>query len=87
MTMPEGSPFADDDVLNILLIGTDERTEAVNDADAFTHLNQLDGTETPPSSATTQRADSMILVSARHQCHVTAVSAARHRRADLAGRL
>ena len=45
MTMPEGSPFADDDVLNILLIGTDERTEAVNDADAFTHLNQLDGTK------------------------------------------
>ena len=43
--MPEGSPFADDDVLNILLIGTDERTEAVNDADAFTHLNQLDGTK------------------------------------------
>ena len=40
MTMPEGSPFADDDVLNILLIGTDERTEAVNDADAFTHLNR-----------------------------------------------
>ena len=45
MTRPEGSPFSDDNVLNILLIGTDERTEAVNDADAFTHLNQLDGTE------------------------------------------
>ena len=45
MTMPEGSPFSDDNVLNILLVGTDERTEAVNDADAFTHLNQLDGTE------------------------------------------
>ena len=43
--MPEGSPFSDDNVLNILLVGTDERTEAVNDADAFTHLNQLDGTE------------------------------------------
>ena len=27
MEMPEGSPFADEDVLNILLIGTDERTE------------------------------------------------------------
>lgn len=27
MTMPEGSPFSDDNVLNILLIGTDERTE------------------------------------------------------------
>ena len=49
MTMPEGSPFSDDNVLNILLIGTDERTEAVNDADAFTHLNQLDGTEDTPS--------------------------------------
>ena len=28
------APLLDDDVLNILLIGTDERTEAVNDADA-----------------------------------------------------
>ena len=26
MAVPEGSPFADEDVLNILLIGTDERT-------------------------------------------------------------
>ena len=31
MEMPEGSPFADEDVLNILLISTDERTDAVND--------------------------------------------------------
>ena len=45
MEMPEGSPFADDDVLNVLLISTDERTEAVNDADAFTNLGELDGTE------------------------------------------
>ena len=43
MLMPEGSPFADDSVLNVLLISTDERTEAVNDADAFTNLGQLDG--------------------------------------------
>ncbi len=63
MTMPEGSPFADDDVLNILLIGTDERTEAVNDADAFTHLNQLDGTKDTTEFSEDARADSLILVS------------------------
>ena len=51
MEMPEGSPFADEDVLNILLISTDERTDAVNDWDAFTHLNELDGTKPPRSSA------------------------------------
>ena len=63
MEMPEGSPFADEDVLNILLIGTDERTEAVNDADAFTHLNQLDGTEATTEFSDDARADAMILVS------------------------
>ena len=63
MAMPEGSPFADDDVLNILLIGTDERTEAVNDADAFTHLNQLDGTKDTTEFSDDARADSLILVS------------------------
>ena len=63
MEMPEGSPFADEDVLNILLIGTDERTEAVNDADAFTHLNQLDGTEDTTEFSDDARADAMILVS------------------------
>ena len=63
MAMPEGSPFADDDVLNILLIGTDERTEAVNDADAFTHLNQLDGTKDTTEFSEDARADSLILVS------------------------
>ena len=70
MTMPEGSPFADDDVLNILLIGTDERTEAVNDADAFTHLNQLDGTEDTTEFSDDARADSMILVSLDIRDHV-----------------
>ena len=59
MAMPEGSPFADDDVLNILLIGT----EAVNDADAFTHLNQLDGTKDTTEFSEDARADSLILVS------------------------
>ena len=63
MEMPEGSPFADEDVLNILLIGTDERTEAVNDADAFTHLNQLDGTEDTTEFSADARADTLILVS------------------------
>ena len=63
MEMPEGSPFADENVLNILLIGTDERTEAVNDADAFTHLNQLDGTEDTTEFSDDARADAMILVS------------------------
>lgn len=63
MEMPEGSPFADENVLNILLIGTDERTEAVNDADAFTHLNQLDGTEDTTEFSSDARADAMILVS------------------------
>ncbi|WP_455501708.1 LCP family protein [Gemmiger sp.] len=70
MTVPEGSAFADDDVLNILLIGTDERTEAVNDADAFTHLNQLDGTEDTTEFSDDARADSMILVSLDMKDHV-----------------
>lgn len=70
MEMPEGSPFADEDVLNILLIGTDERTEAVNDADAFTHLNQLDGTEDTTEFSDDARADSMILVSLDIKDHV-----------------
>ena len=70
MEMPEGSPFADEDVLNILLIGTDERTEAVNDADAFTHLNQLDGTEDTTEFSNDARADSMILVSLDIKDHV-----------------
>lgn len=63
MVMPAGSPFADDDVLNILLISTDERTEAVNDWDAFTHLNQLDGTSDTTEFSEDARADSLILVS------------------------
>ena len=70
MTMPEGSPFSDDNVLNILLIGTDERTEAVNDADAFTHLNQLDGTEDTTEFSDDARSDSMILVSLDIKGHV-----------------
>ena len=70
MEMPEGSPFADEDVLNILLIGTDERTEAVNDADAFTHLNQLDGTENTTEFSDDARADAMILVSLDIKDHV-----------------
>ena len=70
MTMPEGSPFSDDNVLNILLIGTDERTEAVNDADAFTHLNQLDGTEDTTEFSDDARSDSMILVSLDIKDHV-----------------
>lgn len=69
MEMPEGSPFADEDVLNILLIGTDERTEAVNDADAFTHLNQLDGTENTTEFSDDARADAMILVSLNIKDH------------------
>ena len=63
MVMPEGSPFADDNVLNILLISTDERTEAVNDWDAFTHLNQLDGTRATTEFSENARADSLILCS------------------------
>lgn len=63
MNLPEGSPFKDSNVLNILLIGTDERTEAVNDADAFTHLDQLDGTRSTTEYSSDARADSMILVS------------------------
>lgn len=63
MIMPEGSPFEDDNVLNILLISTDERTEAVNDADAFTHLNDLDGTRATTEFSEDARADSLILVS------------------------
>ena len=70
MAVPEGSPFADEDVLNILLIGTDERTEAVNDADAFTHLNQLDGTEDTTEFSDDARADSMILVSMDIKDHI-----------------
>lgn len=70
MEMPEGSPFSDDNVLNILLIGTDERTEAVNDADAFTHLNQLDGTEETTEFSDNARADSMILVSLDIKDHI-----------------
>ena len=70
MTVPEGSAFSDDDVLNILLIGTDERTEAVNDADAFTHLNQLDGTEDTTEFSDDARADSMILVSLDFKDHI-----------------
>ena len=70
MAVPEGSPFADEDVLNILLIGTDERTEAVNDADAFTHLNQLDGAEDTTEFSDDARADSMILVSMDIKDHV-----------------
>ena len=70
MAVPEGSPFADEDVLNILLIGTDERTEAVNDADAFTQLNQLDGTEDTTEFSDDARADSMILVSMDIKDHV-----------------
>ncbi|MDD4851388.1 MAG: LCP family protein [Gemmiger sp.] len=63
MTMPEGSPFTDSNVLNILLIGTDERTDAVNDADAFTHLDRLDGTRATTEYSADARADSLILVS------------------------
>ena len=70
MEMPEGSPFSDDNVLNILLVGTDERTEAVNDADAFTHLNQLDGTEETTEFSDNARADSMILVSLDIKDHI-----------------
>ena len=70
MAVPEGSPFADEDVLNILLIGTDERTEAVNDADAFTHLNQLDGAEDTTEFSDDARSDSMILVSLDIKDHV-----------------
>lgn len=69
MEMPEGSPFADEDVLNILLIGTDERTEAVNDADAFTHLNQLDGTEDTTEFSDDARADALVLVSLNIKDH------------------
>ena len=63
MEMPEGSPFADEDVLNILLISTDERTDAVNDWDAFTHLNELDGTKATTEFSSDARADSLILCS------------------------
>lgn len=63
MKMPEGSPFADEDVLNILLISTDERTDAVNDWDAFTHLNELDGTKATTEFSSDARADSLILCS------------------------
>ena len=63
MIMPEGSPFEDSNVLNILLISTDERTDAVNDWDAFTHLNDLDGTSDTTEFSEDARADSLILVS------------------------
>lgn len=63
MVMPEGSPFEDDNVLNILLISTDERTDAVNDADAFTHLNELDGTDDTTEFSDDARADSLIVAS------------------------
>lgn len=63
MIMPEGSPFQDDNVLNMLLISTDERTDAVNDADAFTHLNDLDGTRATTEFSSDARADSLILAS------------------------
>lgn len=63
MVMPEGSPFEDSNVLNILLISTDERTDAVNDWDAFTHLNDLDGTSATTEFSDDARADSLILVS------------------------
>ena len=63
MVMPEGSPFQDDNVLNILLISTDERTDAVNDADAFTHLNELDGTDDTTEFSDDARADSLIVAS------------------------
>ena len=63
MEMPEGSPFADEDVLNILLVSTDERTDAVNDWDAFTHLNELDGTKATTEFSSDARADSLILCS------------------------
>lgn len=63
MVMPEGSPFEDSNVLNILLISTDERTDAVNDWDAFTHLNDLDGTSDTTEFSEDARADSLILVS------------------------
>lgn len=63
MVMPEGSPFQDDNVLNVLLISTDERTDAVNDADAFTHLNELDGTDDTTEFSEDARADSLILAS------------------------
>ncbi len=63
MEMLEGSPFADEDVLNILLVSTDERTDAVNDWDAFTHLNELDGTKATTEFSSDARADSLILCS------------------------
>ena len=63
MVMPQGSPFQDSNVLNILLISTDERTDAVNDWDAFTHLGELDGTEDTTMFSDDARADSLILVS------------------------
>ena len=63
MVMPQGSPFQDSNVLNILLISTDERTDAVNDWDAFTHLDELDGTEDTTMFSDDARADSLILVS------------------------
>ena len=63
MVIPEGSPFRDSNVLNILLISTDERTDAVNDWDAFTHLGELDGTRATTEFSENARADSLILVS------------------------
>lgn len=69
MEMPEGSPFADSDVINILLISTDERTDAVNDADAFTHLDELDGTTATTEFSEDARADSLILASLNIKDH------------------
>ena len=63
MVMPAASPFVDRDVVNILLIGTDERTDEVNDWDAFTHLDRLDGTRATAGFSENARADALILVS------------------------
>ena len=63
MLMPEGSPFADTVERCVLLISTDERTEAVNDADAFTNLGQLDGSRSSTEFSSDARADSLILAS------------------------
>ena len=61
MVMPEGSPFEDSNVLNILLISTDERTDSVNGDN--NHLDDLDGTSDSVDFSDNARADSLILVS------------------------
>ena len=61
MVMPEGSPFEDSNVLNILLISTDERTDSVNGDN--NHLDELDGTSDSVDFSDNARADSLILVS------------------------